>query len=115
MMEMKMSFTRETFIEMLQNDDREYVIRVIGRALLVVFRNQTETEKSANITNNHNMMGFTPADARQGSITAKYFIKHKTLLDFQIDMWLKLNDKGIPRVAKYWKQLADEIERKRNG
>ena len=110
-----MSFYRETFIDMLNTDDYNRKVQIVGRAILVVFRNQTDSEKSANITSNHNMMGFTPADARQGCITAKYFIKHKTLLDFQVDRWLKLNDKGIPRVAKYWKQLADEIERKKNG
>ena len=83
----------------------EKVAQFIGRALVVVFNNQTESEKTVNTTNVDNGVGFTGADAHSGSITAKYFLKHGTLLDWQVERWTKRNRKGTMRFAKYWRQL----------
>lgn len=92
--------TRESFIQLLNREEiREHVI---GRALVVIFRNQTNVEKSANVTVNHNAIGFTPADARSGSMTAKSYFKKGSLQSWMIDKWMKHNEKGIPRIAKYW-------------
>ena len=100
--------TRESLISMLQNSNPEFVNRVIGRALVGLFERQTESEKNSTATLEHNQIGFAGADARQGTITAKYFIKHQDLLDWQRDIWTRPNKNGIPRLAKYWRQL-DEI------
>lgn len=78
---------------------------VIGRALVVLFNNQTASEQAANDTKEHNMVGFTGADARQGSISAKYYLRHRTLQDWQVEQWTRTNSKGTPRIAKYWRQL----------
>lgn len=98
---------------MLENDNPSYVEAVIGRALVAIFNRQTETEKKVNTTNQHNMIGFTGVDALSGSITAKYYIKHKKLLQWQIDRWLKQNKNGVPRIAKYHKQLNEIANEKR--
>lgn len=104
--------TRESFIDMLNNHpDRA---KVIGRALVVIFRNQTNDEQKVNTTKIHNAMGFTPADARSGSISAKYFIKNGTLDGWMVDKWMKLNDVGIPRIAKYHAQLNASANAKLN-
>ncbi len=103
--------TRESLIALLNNEEKRQ--HVIGRALMVIFKNQTESEKSANQTTNHNNIGFTPADAKSGSITAKYYIKNKELLDWMTEKWMKPNDRGIPRIAKYWSQLNDAAITKR--
>jgi hypothetical protein len=110
-MKMNKLVTRESFIELLNNHND--TARVIGRALVVIFNNQTNDEQKINVTRNHNAMGFTPADARSGSISAKYFIKHGTLADWMIEKWMKLNDGGIPRIAKYHSQLNVEANKKR--
>jgi hypothetical protein len=97
--------TRDTIADMLRDERPAYVAMVIGRALVVIFNNQTKGEQSANVTDNNNGIGFTGADARTGSLTAKYYLRHKTLLQWQVDKWTKLDSKGYPRLAKYHKQL----------
>ena len=99
--------TRESLQTMLEREDQDYVAAVIGRALVVLLRNQTREEAADNVTNQHNGIGFTGADAHSGCITAKYFIKHKKLLDWQIARWTKPGGKGYARLAKYHKQLND--------
>jgi hypothetical protein len=85
---------------------------VIGRALIALLENQTRDEQYSNATTNHNNIGFTGADARSGSLTAKYFRKHGKLLDWQIDRWTKPGSNGYPRLCKYWKQLNEAAEAK---
>ena len=104
---MKNIVTRESVIEYIDRnaENRSALVNYIGRALVVVFNNQTDTEQKINETTKHNDIGFTGADAHGGSITAKYFLKHHNLLDWQIERWTKKNSRGIPRIAKYWKQL----------
>ncbi len=85
---------------------------VIGRALVVLFKNQTATEKQVNTTQEHNNIGFTGADAWGGSLTAKYFIKHGTLLDWQVLRWTKNCKNGQSRLTKYWKQLNEAAKAK---
>jgi hypothetical protein len=97
--------TRDTIAEMLKNDNPKYVAAVIGRALVVLFNNQTADEKESNDTNKENGVGFTGADAYSGCLTAKYYIKHKALLDWQVERWTKLASNGYPRLAKYHAQL----------
>jgi hypothetical protein len=97
---------------MLSNPNKAYVIAVIGRALVVLLNRQTREESQANITNTHNMMGFTSGDARSGCIGAKYWLKHKTLQDWQVEQWTRVGSRGYPRLAKYWKQLDEEAQLK---
>jgi len=103
--------TRESFIALVQRGD-EVAMHAVGRALVHLFNRQTAFEKDENTTKVHNQQGFTPADARSGSITAKYYIKHRALAAWQTDRWIKPNSKGIPRIAKYWAQMNEEANRK---
>lgn len=79
--------------------------RVIGRALVAIFRRQTEEEKGNNRTKNKNGVGFSYNDGRIGSIGAKYFMKHGTLTENLMKGWLKEDKKGYPRICRYSKQL----------
>ena len=99
--------TRESLRTMLLTPNRAYVEKVVGRALVVLFRNQTATEQHANTTNNDNGVGFTGADARSGSLTAKYYMKHQHLTDWQLDRWIKAEASGFPKLCKYWRQLNE--------
>lgn len=87
----------------------------VGKALVCLFNRQTEAEKNRNVTTEHNLVGFTEADARSGCISAKYFLKHQTLERWQLDMWLRRNKNGVMRLAKYWKQLNEEAIKKTNS
>jgi hypothetical protein len=104
--------TKTTLINMIETADQEKLARIVGRACVALFRRQTEDEKAINAATHNNNRGFTQGDARQGSITAKYFIKHGVLLDWQVNQWLKTDVRGTPRIVKYWKQLAEEAAKK---
>lgn len=91
-------------------------VETVGRALVAIFKiGQTDAERSSNTTNVDNGIGFSGADARSGSITAKYFIKHGTLQDWQVEQWTKPTKNGFPKLCKYVKQLNAIAERKQKG
>ena len=104
--------TKSSLVTMIETADQEKLARIVGRACVALFRRQTEDEKAINAAVENNNRGFTQADARQGSITAKYFIKNGVLLDWQVNQWLRKDVRGTPRIVKYWKQLAEEAAKK---
>jgi hypothetical protein len=111
---MKQIVTKESMIKFLSEKDHELVIHFIGRALVCLFNRQLSDEKDTNVTRHDNNIGFTPSDAMTGSLTAKYYLKHKSLLDWQIEKWMK-DFRGAPRITKYWRQLneiANEKQKK---
>lgn len=86
---------------------------VIGRALVALFQRQTSEEKNSNGTKFKNGVGFSANDARIGTLAAKYYLKHGTLLEWQLKPWLKIvND--YPRITKYTKQLNEIANEKLN-
>ena len=101
--------TREAFIDLLNGPNQ---VAVIGRALVHLFNRQTEAEQQANDTRVLNDMGFTGADGYSGCLSAKFFLKHGRLEQWQIDRWMKPNKNGVPRIAKYWKQMDEEAKKK---
>lgn len=104
--------TRESLTELLSSNNPAKVQAVIGRALVVLLNNQTRDEQVMNTTNEDNGIGFTGADARAGSITAKFYIKNKRLEDWMVDNWTRGNINGVARLAKYHKQLNAAAEAK---
>lgn len=107
--------TKESLVAMLAAADVQKKALIVGRALVVLFNNQTAVEQSNNVTQNLNNIGFTGADARSGCLAAKSFLKNKTLQDWQVAMWLKPNKNGTPRIAKYHAQLDAAAQLKVNG
>lgn len=77
----------------------------IGRALVAIFNNQTAEERQINGTRFKNGVGFSANDGRIGTLSAKYFLKHGTLLEWQLKPWIKLDMNCQPRICKYTKQL----------
>jgi hypothetical protein len=96
--------TKESLERLLHSEDADKQMRACGRALVVLFKLQTASERQSNDTNEDNGVGFTGADGRQGAISAKYFIKHDRLEDWMVEKWIKPGKKGT-RLGKYWKQL----------
>ena len=109
-----MIITKEQITKSLNDDRPEFVERYIGRALVALFGRQMEDEKKVNVASHENTMGFSGPDAKSGSITAKYFIKHGKLLDWQIENWKK-DFGGFPRLAKYHRQLSEIATERVNG
>jgi hypothetical protein len=99
--------TKDSLQAMVNNSNAAYVQAVIGRALWAIFQRQTADEQETLSTNNHNNIGFTGADARSGSLTAKYWKKHGVLADWMIEKWQKPNSKGYSRLSKYHRQLNE--------
>lgn len=89
-------------------------VEAVGRALVVLFKNQTSTEQRQNTTNVFNNVGFTGADAHSGSLTAKYFLAHKTLQPWMYEQWVKVGKSGYPRISKYWRQLDAAAQAKQS-
>ena len=104
--------TKDSLQHMLNNPNPVKLKAVIGRALVGIFNRQTEDEKKVNETRVHNNIGFTGADGRSGAITAKYYLKHHDLQDWQIQLWTKRNAKGYSRLTKYHAQLNEIAEAK---
>jgi hypothetical protein len=99
------SVTKSYIEDYLFTHSNEQNMHFIGRALVAIFNFQTEDEKRASDTREDNGIGFTGADGHSGCISAKYYLKHKRLEDWQVDRWLKKNKKGTRRISKYWRQL----------
>lgn len=97
--------TKQSLIKMLEDEARRPV--VIGRALSAIFDRQLDDEKKTNDVRVLNNIGFSSADAKQGSITAKTFRGRGTLLPFQVEYWMKPRKDGSPRICKYVRQLNE--------
>jgi hypothetical protein len=106
-----MRVTRDSLSELISRGD-VVSMHAVGRALVHLLNRQTTEEQRDNVTKNHNDRGFCPADARQGSIHAKYYMRHQQLQPWQVAHWLKTNAKGVPRLAKYWAQINEEAQKK---
>jgi len=107
--------TKYSLAKLIAEADFAKRAQIIGRACVALFNQQLQDEKAENIANVTNYRGFTAGDARQGSITAKYFIKHKDLLPWQVELWLKCDVRGTPRIVKYWKQLDRAAKAKKEA
>ena len=105
---------RSQFNELIARND-EVGMHAIGRALVHLFRRQTEDEQASNDTRHHNQRGFTSSDARRGSITAKYYLKHGQLEFWQIQYWRQQDRRGRTRLGKYYRQIAEEARKKQAG
>lgn len=97
--------TRESFMSMLIAS-RERQKKVVGRALVALYKRQTEDEKTSLQTKHDNSRGFSAPDAKSGTLCAKYFLRHGTLQDWQFANWMR-EEKGLPRIAKYVRQLNE--------
>jgi hypothetical protein len=99
--------TRESLDAMLHNSNPEYVQKVIGRALAALLERQTLDEQASNATVENNTIGFAGCDGRSGTLTAKYWLKHRRLEDWMVERWTRIGKSGFPRLCKYAKQLNE--------
>lgn len=102
---------RSEFNALITRND-EVGMHAIGRALVHLLNRQTEDEKAVAATRHDNQRGFTSGDAKRGTITAKYYVKHRRLEAWQISYWLQEDRKGRTRLGKYYRQIAEEAKKK---
>lgn len=97
--------THET-LEAMLSDPRghRFVQHVVGRALVALFKRQTVDERVQHTASHYNSIGFAGPDARSGSLTAKYYMKHNRLEEWMVEQWTK-DFRGRPRLCKYHRQL----------
>ncbi len=102
---MKTIITKEILQDMLDGASDQRRIHIVGHALVVLFKNQTDDERRANTTKVNNGVGFTGADGHSGCLTAKCYIVNRTLQDWQVERWLRKDKSGFARICKYHAQL----------
>lgn len=98
--------TRESLRAMLATADTDQQVKIVGRALVVLLKRQTESERLSHSTNQDNGVGFAGCDAKIGTYSAEGYIKYGHLLPFQMEAWLRERN-GFPRICKYAKQLNE--------
>lgn len=101
-----MLVTREYIQELLMRDS-QVGMHSVGRALLVLLKNQTDLEKRIAQTKIQNGEGFTQADAKRGTSMANFYKTRGFLTPKQVAYWRKTNIRGVPRISKYWRQLLE--------
>ncbi len=99
--------TRDSLQKMLDNADAVKRQHIVGRALIALFARQTEDEQRDNQTKLDNNVGFAGCDSKSGSLTAKSYLKHQSLQDWQVEKWLKRGANGYARICKYAGQLNE--------
>ena len=101
-----MEWDKKRIINLLETNDKS-----IGRALIVLLKNQTPDEVSSMDTKHVNGKGFNAAHAKVGTSMAVY-AKNRNgyLTQRQIDYWRKKDTKGNMRIGIYWKQLQNAIK-----
>lgn len=101
-----MIVTKESLVKLLQDERLQQ--HVVGRALVALFDRQTRDEQATNDTRNHNTVGFSGADAKSGSLTAKFYLKHQYLEPWMVERWVRPSGKSQqPRLCKYVRQLNE--------
>ncbi len=95
--------TKESLNALLLNPKLR--VATIGRALTILYREQTPREQTQKATFEHNGVGFTGSDATIGSRCAEHFIRTGDLQGWMVDLWMTRNSKGHTRIAKYHAQL----------
>ena len=87
---------------LLRND------RAVERALLVLLARQTDDEVTSQETRHRNSRGFSGVDAEFLTSLALRVKRGRGLTPNQLAAVRKPNRQGICKLAKYWRQLAEE-------
>jgi len=110
-----MQISKETIQTLLMRND--YVgAHAVGRALVVLLNNQTLDEQATETTRYHNNRGFTPNDAKYGTLHANAYKLNRCLTDDELAYWQQpaITQKGVIRILKYWRQIMRAAEIKQN-
>jgi hypothetical protein len=104
-------FTKEYIQALLMRED-DVGMHAIGRALVLLNKRQTYSERRAKEVQRINGRGFTPIDAEMGTDMANFYLRANFLTPKQVAVWRRCNSQGIPRICKYWKQIQEDAMEK---
>ena len=104
--ELEKAITKSRLMWMIDQHGANFII---GRALLAIYNQQTQSEQNSTHTHFENGRGFSKPDARVGSIGARMFKAHGTISEWMEKHWLKPTKArgNFPRICKYAAQLND--------
>jgi hypothetical protein len=110
---MQMIITKESIIALLSRNDN-VGMNAVGRALVAVLKNQTNSERQVQATTHQNGEGFTTSDAKRGTGCAEFYLKTGFLTPKQLAYWQDGSrvPSGRPRIHKYHRQLLDAAQQK---
>lgn len=90
----------------------DFIVQYVGKALVVLYRNQEPDEKASRTANIQNGVGFNKFDSDKGTRAAQRFLNTGTLPLAEVNYWCKLDKTNYPKIARYHKQLNDAAYRK---
>jgi hypothetical protein len=94
-------------------DRKDKVQNMVGKALVALWQRQTEVEQAHKDTKNKNHRGFSIPDARDGSLFAEFFQMKGYLEWWMVERWTRPQGKrGLPRLCKYARQLNEVHQEK---
>lgn len=96
------TWTKAEILELLRTNDR-----AVERALLTLYRRQTDDERAGETTRHENSVGFSQAHAHKFSSFAKQILKGYRLSAKQL-AWCRYHTNGNTRIGRYWAQLVEE-------
>lgn len=97
---MKKNYTRLDIAQILVKNDR-----AVERAMLLLYRLQTQSEQMTSQTTVHNGVGFSSAHASRGSYYGRWVASGKQLTGKHLDLARKIS-------LRYTRQLADAANSK---
>jgi hypothetical protein len=106
---MSKTWTKAEILRLLETDDR-----AVERAILLVYKNQTNTEKESSETTHTNHMGFSKAHAKKFSGMAQQLINYPgyRLSPRQLSFARQFVN-GNTRIGRYHEQLLKEANRQK--
>lgn len=93
-------YNREDIVKIIEGSDK-----AVERAILAIFRRQTQDEQVQATTKHSNGVGFAGCDAHYGTYCAKWVLSGKHLSGSHLEKCRKL-------ARKYVRQLVDEANAK---
>lgn len=101
-------WTKERVLYLLETNDK-----AVGKALVCLYKRQTDSEKFYKTTKEVNNRGFSSMHAWFGTKCAQDFLKWGELNPGQLKFWRFKNKNGVSRIGRYHRQLLEEIEKKK--
>lgn len=93
-------WTKEEILNLINRSDT-----AVERAIIAIFKRQTDAERVQEVTAVHNNRGFLPYHARRGSYYAKWIMSGKHLTGDHLA-------KARSMAVKYTRQLAEDANNK---
>jgi hypothetical protein len=112
-MKITKSWIQSKLVNAKAKQDSRFLMHFIGRALLVLLKNQTTEEQSSSTVVEKNGIGFVAWEAEIGTSHAKFYQQKKFLTEKQYNFWLAEKE-GFARICKYYRQLNEAAKEKEN-